>query len=124
VNDQEECCKGEETLEILRGKWKSLILFHLIVGGTQRFSELRRLMPDISQKILTNHLRELEEQDIIRSVVYAQVPPKVEYSITEHGKTLQSVLGSIQEWGSVHIEHMRNKEVSHEMVPQNGVELR
>lgn len=102
-------CKIDEALEILIGKWKPTILYHLIFGGTKRFGELRALMPEITQKMLTNQLRELEEQDIVQRVVYAQVPPKVEYSITEYGKSIQSVLGVMNEWGSAHYEHMRLK---------------
>jgi DNA-binding HxlR family transcriptional regulator len=100
-------CKIDEALEILIGKWKPTILFHLISEGTKRFGELRTLIPDITQKMLTNQLRELEEQDIIQRVVYAQVPPKVEYSITEYGKSIQPVLGVMNEWGAAHSEHMR-----------------
>ncbi|WP_373232953.1 winged helix-turn-helix transcriptional regulator [Cohnella sp.] len=109
MKDKAEGCKTEEALEVIMGKWKLTILFYLIFHGTQRFSELRNLMPEVTQKMLTNQLRELEEQDIIRRVVYAQVPPKVEYSITEHGRTLQSVLGIMNEWGAVHAEHMQSK---------------
>jgi DNA-binding HxlR family transcriptional regulator len=83
-------CNGaiETALDILVGKWKPVILFHIIQKGTLRFSELQRLIPDITKKMLTTQLRELEYHDIINRKVYAQIPPKVEYSITEYGKGL------------------------------------
>lgn len=102
-------CKAEHTLEVFVGKWKPTILFHLFGGGTKRFSELRALMPEITQKMLTSQLRELEEQDVILRVVYPQVPPKVEYSITEHGKSLAPILGLMNEWGNAHLRHMLQK---------------
>ncbi|MHC8515571.1 winged helix-turn-helix transcriptional regulator [Sporosarcina sp. ITBMC105] len=97
-----EQCKVEEAIGILVGKWKPVILLHLFSEGTLRFSELKRLMPGITQKMLTKQLRELEEEDIIERVVYPQVPPKVEYSISEYGKSLQSVLLTMNEWGTAH----------------------
>jgi DNA-binding HxlR family transcriptional regulator len=105
-------CEIDKALEILIGKWKPTILFHLMTEGTKRFGELRALMPEITQKMLTNQLRELEEQDIIQRVVYAQVPPKVEYSITEYGKSIQPVMGIMNEWGAGHSEHMRLKKTA------------
>lgn len=104
-----ELCKVDEALSILVGKWKPIILLHLLNEGTLRFSELKRLMPDITQKMLTKQLRELEEEDIIDRVVYPQVPPKVEYSISDYGKSLQPVLNVMHEWGSAHTKHMQAK---------------
>jgi DNA-binding HxlR family transcriptional regulator len=103
-----DICMKEETVRIIAGKWNLTILYHLS-GGTKRFNELRGLIPDITQKILTNQLRELEKQDIVRRVVYAQVPPKVEYSLTDYGKTLQPVMALMVEWGAAHSEHMEKK---------------
>ncbi|MBS4223022.1 winged helix-turn-helix transcriptional regulator [Lederbergia citrea] len=104
-----ERCKVDEALGILVGKWKPIILLHLFNEGTQRFSELKRLMPDITQKMLTKQLRELEEEDIIDRVIYPQIPPKVEYSISEYGKSLQPVLDIMHEWGTAHTNHMQKK---------------
>ncbi len=103
-------CKVVVALETIVGKWKPLILLQLMFGGTRRFSELKRLMPDITQRMLTLQLRELEEQDLIQRVVYPQVPPKVEYSITEYGKTLMPILHEMHKWGVAHLEHMAEKE--------------
>jgi DNA-binding HxlR family transcriptional regulator len=106
-----ELCNVDEALGILVGKWKPIILLHLITEGTQRFSELKRLMPDITQKMLTKQLRELEDEDIINRVIYPQVPPKVEYSISEYGKSLQPVLNVMHEWGTGHASHIEKKRV-------------
>ncbi|MFD7524441.1 winged helix-turn-helix transcriptional regulator [Paenibacillus chitinolyticus] len=104
-----EQCKVVVALDMIVGKWKPLVIQHLINKDTLRFNELRRLMPDITQRMLTLHLRELEEQDIVRRVVYPQVPPKVEYSITEYGRTLEPILHSMHVWGAAHVEHMKQR---------------
>ena len=102
-------CKVEDALGILVGKWKPIILLNLMKEGTQRFSELQRNLPGITQKMLTKQLRELEDEDIIKRVVYPQVPPKVEYSITEYGKTLEPILADMHEWGMKHTVHKQQK---------------
>ncbi|WP_224752580.1 winged helix-turn-helix transcriptional regulator [Metabacillus arenae] len=103
------CEETNETLSILMEKWKIVILFHLLYGGTKRFGELKRLIQGITQKILTNQLRELEDQDIIGRKVYPEVPPRVEYSITEYGKSLQPILEELYKWGDAHLNHRENK---------------
>jgi len=107
-----ELCKVDEALGILVGKWKPIILLHLFTEGTQRFSELKRLMPGITQKMLTKQLRELEDEDIINRVIYPQVPPKVEYSISDYGKSLQPILAIMHEWGTGHATHIEKKRIS------------
>ena len=102
-------CKVEDALGILVGKWKPIILLNLMKERTQRFSELQRNLPGITQKMLTKQLRELEEEDIIKRVVYPQVPPKVEYSITEYGKTLEPILADMHEWGMKHTLHKQQR---------------
>ena len=91
-------CPVEITLDVIGGKWKSVILYHLI-DGTKRFGELKRLYPKISQRILTLQLRELESDQIIKRTVYPEVPPKVEYSLTEFGKTLSPLVKDLKAWG-------------------------
>ncbi|WP_261806816.1 winged helix-turn-helix transcriptional regulator [Lapidilactobacillus luobeiensis] len=86
------------TLDVIGGKWKPLILCHL-GGGPLRTGELRRKIPNITQKMLVQQLRELEEDGIINRKVYNQVPPKVEYSLSDEGKTLREILVSMSEWG-------------------------
>lgn len=98
-------CQVDSALDIIVGKWKPIILLHLMKDGTMRFSELKRSIPEITQKMLTKHLRELENEDIVKRVVYPQVPPKVEYSITEYGRSLEEILVAMHEWGTKHTMH-------------------
>ena len=102
VNIEPDACHVEDTLSILLGKWKPIILLQIMKHQTVRFSELQQYIPNISQKMLSKHLKELEEEEIIKRVVYPQVPPKVEYSITEYGNTLSSLLHAMHEWGEAH----------------------
>jgi DNA-binding HxlR family transcriptional regulator len=104
-----ELCRVVDALDILVGKWKPIILLHLLQKGTNRFSELQRNLPGITQKMLTQQLRELEQEDIIIRKVYPQVPPKVEYSITEYGKSLEPLLEAMHEWGTKHTLHKIQK---------------
>ncbi|MEK4283448.1 MULTISPECIES: winged helix-turn-helix transcriptional regulator [Ureibacillus] len=92
----------EATLEVIGGKWKCVILCHLI-RGKKRPSELKRLMPDITQKMLTQQLRELEQDGVIKRIVYHQVPPKVEYELSEYGWSLKGILDALCTWGEKHI---------------------
>lgn len=98
---KEPDCPIKTTLDVIGGKWKPLILFYL-KGGPIRFSDLRRSIPDVTQKMLTDRLRELETDGIVHREVYPQVPPKVEYSLTAYGKTLAPVLEAMCAWGSKH----------------------
>nr|WP_067838224.1 helix-turn-helix domain-containing protein [Amphibacillus sediminis] len=109
MNIEPELCRVEDALNIIVGKWKPIILLHLLKNGTMRFSELKNSIPEITQKMLTKHLRELEEEDIINRVVYPQVPPKVEYSMTEYGEGLEPILTAMHEWGSRHALYKRQK---------------
>ena len=89
----------EITLDFIGGKWKLLILW-LLKDEVYRFSELKRLVPQITQKMLTQQLRELESDGLIHRKVYAQVPPKVEYSLTELGKSFLPILRAMHKWGA------------------------
>ncbi|MFJ7744486.1 winged helix-turn-helix transcriptional regulator [Peribacillus sp. NPDC097295] len=92
----------EATLEVLGGKWKCVILCHL-THGKKRTNELKRLMPNITQKMLTQQLRELEKDGVINRIVYNQMPPKVEYELSEYGQSLESILQALCTWGENHI---------------------
>lgn len=88
----------ENALGKLEGRWKLVILFHLFDGKIKRFSELERAIPNVSQKMLTQQLRALEADGIVRRVVHPQVPPKVEYALTEWGQELCPVLDALLNW--------------------------
>jgi DNA-binding HxlR family transcriptional regulator len=94
-------CPVKLTASIIGGKWKPALLFYL-EGRTRRFCELQRLIPGLTKKMLTQHLRELERDGIIRRKVYAEVPPRVEYSLTRHGESLKPILKLMSAWGTRH----------------------
>jgi DNA-binding HxlR family transcriptional regulator len=100
-NKKNVSCPAESTLKILGGRWKLMIL-HELCSGVSRFGELKRGLKGISEKVLAQHLRELEKDGIIQRKVYAEVPPKVEYSLTASGKTLKPILDAMHEWGLKH----------------------
>lgn len=95
-------CPVEAALDLFGGKWKGVILFHLSYG-TKRFGELSKLLTKISPRVLTKQLRDLEDDGLVHRKVFAQVPPKVEYSLTEQGQTLTPILVSLQDWGNSHV---------------------
>lgn len=91
-------CPVETTLTLIGDKWKVLILRDLLTG-TKRFGELKKSIGGISQKVLTNQLRQMETDGLVHREVYAQVPPKVEYSLTDLGKSLKPILDAMWNWG-------------------------
>jgi len=104
-------CPVEATIDVIGGKWKPLILWWLH-QRTYRFAELRRLIPGITEKVLTQHLRELEADGIVDRRVFATIPPKVEYSLTEYGNSLKQALNAICEWGQLHMQRIGAAEKS------------
>jgi DNA-binding HxlR family transcriptional regulator len=97
-------CAVEAAIEAIGGKWKGVILYHL--ESTKRFNELRRLVPNITQRMLTKQLRELEADGIVQRTVYAEVPPRVEYDLTDFGRTLQPVLNELEKWGTHYLRKL------------------
>lgn len=95
-------CPVEATLDMIGGKWKGVILFRL-TEGTKRFGELRKLLPKITQRTLTQALRELEQDGLVHRRVYAEVPPKVEYSLTTLGRSLKPLLTRLKDWGQTNV---------------------
>ena len=93
-------CPAETTIEVIGGRWKVPIVWHLFTG-TKRFSELRRALPGVTAKMLTQQLRELESDGIVVRKVFAQVPPKVEYSLTDRGLSLRPVIDAMCKWGKM-----------------------
>jgi DNA-binding HxlR family transcriptional regulator len=89
------------TIQAIGGKWKMLILWH-VHEVPRRYNELRRLIPGISQKMLTQHLRELEQDGLIKREVYPEMPPRVEYEMSEYGKTLEPIFDIMYDWGVIH----------------------
>lgn len=106
-----EYCKVHNALSIFIGKWKPIIILYLISEETIRYGELKKRLKDITPKMLTNQLRELERDGIVHRKVYPEVPPKVEYSITAYGMTLKPILDSMHEWGLKH-EQRRKESVA------------
>ncbi|WP_139085165.1 helix-turn-helix domain-containing protein [Bacillus sp. FJAT-27264] len=105
-------CPVETTLGVIGGKWKGVIIYYLL-SGTKRFNELRKIYPQVTHHTLTLQLRELEREGIISRKVYNQVPPKVEYSLTEFGRTLEPMILLMKEWGDLYDERSKG---------MNGVE--
>ena len=102
-------CPVETTLSLIGNKWQVLILRDLVLNDTMRFKELQRSIGKISQKVLTSNLRAMEEQGLVHREVYAEVPPRVEYSLTKLGKTLKPVLGSLWDWGEGYKKRLKSR---------------
>ncbi len=98
-------CPVDAALEAMGGKWKPVILWHLS-RGDRRFGELRRAIPRVTEKVLIEHLRQLERSGVVARRVEATNPPTVTYSLTEHGRALKAAIFSISEWGVRHAERL------------------
>lgn len=112
--NQEEICPVAATLDLIGGKYKALILWYL-ADGRRRFSELRKMISGATPKMLTQQLRELEAQELIHREVFPVVPPKVEYSLTDTGRSLMPILTAMRDWGTEYL-HSKNLEPSCFMV--------
>ena len=103
-------CPVTITLSVIGGKWKPAILY-MIDMGIDRFGQMQKRLPGISKRMLTNHLRELETDGIVHRKVFAEVPPKVIYSLTDKGKTLEPIFVAMEEWGMYYGEELRESAV-------------
>lgn len=104
------CC-FELTMTVLSGKWKAIIVYHIAQAEVMRFSEIRKSMNGITERMLTKQLRELEADEIISRHIYNQIPPKVEYRLTDIGAKLIPILNCMKDWGSEYEEY-RMREIS------------
>jgi DNA-binding HxlR family transcriptional regulator len=102
-NDSDGGCPVEATLAVIGGKWKAVLIFHMMHGGTHRFAELRRKTHGISEQVLSRQLRELEADGIVFREAFAETPPRVEYSLTTYGTSLKPVTEAMCEWGKRHM---------------------
>jgi len=113
-HDRLDCspgCSVEATLQFIDGKWKGVILYHLL-EGTLRFNEIRRRLPNVTQRMLTNQLRELERDGFLVRKVFAEVPPRVEYSVTARGRSLEPVILALKAWGDAHAAAAPDRDVT------------
>ena len=101
-------CPLEKVVEIIDGKWTVLILWHLR-DQSLRFSELQGKIPDVTQKMLTQQLRHLEKHHLVHREVYPEIPPRVEYSLTDYGKSLKPILLELNDWGIFYFENLVSK---------------
>lgn len=113
------CCPVSATLDLIGGKYKALILWHL-AENTKRFSQLSKLIPHATPKMLTQQLREMESQQLIERKVFPVVPPKVEYSLTDLGKSLLPVLVSMRDWGA---DYLKTQNLESNCFMMNGTPL-
>lgn len=110
MNKKAVGCPVEQTLAIIGGRWKAMVI-HELLEGTRRFSELQRALIGVSHRTLTQQLRELEQFGIVRREVFGEVPPKVEYSLTPLGRSMQPVLMAMHEWAENHAGEIGGKRI-------------
>ena len=111
ISDAFPACPVETTLTLISDKWKVLILRDLLTG-TKRFGELKKSLDGVSQKVLTSQLRQMEASGLLKRKVYAEVPPRVEYTLTELGYSLQPVLEAMRDWGEAYKKRFRFEDIS------------
>lgn len=104
-------CPVETTLELIDGKWKGVALYHLL-GETLRFNELRRRVPNVTARVLTKQLRELERDGLVIRTVYAEVPPRVEYRLTELGESLRPIILALRQWGAEYRDRRKERDAA------------
>ncbi|WP_328471460.1 helix-turn-helix transcriptional regulator [Actinoplanes sp. NBC_00393] len=110
-------CGIDAGMDVVTGKWKSLILWELDNYRTRRFGELRRALPGVSEKMLVQHLREMEEDGLVHREIYREVPPRVEYSLTPDGVSLNEALGALGAWGEQRVKRLAAEGTLVEVAP-------
>lgn len=110
--DKEYRCFFELTLQVMGGKWKPIIIYQLAMEGVMRFGELRRAIPDVTERMLTRQLRELEKDGLIHREIYREIPPKVEYSLLPLGVQLIPILHQMRDWGVEYEKSLDTEEIS------------
>lgn len=101
-------CSVEASLELIGGKWKGIILYYLL-DGKMRFGELKQAVGCVTQRMLTKQLRELEACGLVNRIVYAEVPPRVEYELTKDGESLKPIITALKKWGETHAQRLLDK---------------
>ncbi|MEM0951778.1 MAG: helix-turn-helix domain-containing protein [Cyanobacteria bacterium P01_H01_bin.74] len=96
-------CSVEATLSVIGGRWKPIIIFQLLQNKTLRFSQLQKAIDGVTQRMLTNQLRDLERDKVVSRKVYPEVPPRVEYSLTDYGRSLEPIMLAMRDWGAEHM---------------------
>ncbi|WP_336774380.1 winged helix-turn-helix transcriptional regulator [Paenibacillus sp. MMO-58] len=112
-------CPVTVTVDVIGGKWKGVILYHL-TEGPKRFNELRRLFPRITQRMLTLQLRELESDGVIHREIYKEIPPRVEYSLTEFGESLRPLIVLMRDWGVTHEKTVLTNRETNNVMARNS----
>lgn len=104
IKEEKKICPLQHSLEILGGKWRLAIIYHLSTQSPKRFKELERAIKGITPSMLTSHLKELEKNGLVKREAFATVPPTVEYSLTKMGHSIIPLAGQIREWGIQHLK--------------------
>ncbi len=104
----------EQIMSIIAGKWKPAIIYALVMNGTLRFTELRRLVPKVSQRMLTQQLRDLERHGLVKRVYHPQIPPRVEYSVTKLGRSLHPIFKGVCDWAEKNFADVEHAVARHE----------
>jgi len=109
----------ETTMSIIAGKWKPAIMFALVTYGTLRFTQLRKMIPKVSQRMLTQQLRDLERYGLLQRRLYPEIPPRVEYSVTPLGKSLDPIFKSVCDWATRNFPQMEDAQLRYRRIARS-----
>src|SRR5215472_1170545 len=116
TDSQDPVERVEMIMGIIAGKWKPAIIYALVINGTLRFNDLRRMIPKVSQRMLTQQLRDLERHGLVKRVLYPEVPPRVEYSVTKLGRSLHPIFKSVCRWADKNFAAVELSAAAHKVV--------